>query len=155
MCGGWFGFFTASQLIFFNRSGGSHSKGLLGCGSSLLQEWWQWQRLHATGGGGHLEQGKAAGPQVAAGMSLTHCPCMARHHQAQHPSMVVTTRTQTYNYLPVSSEDNREAGSPERDASPSSSPSLPKGSRPWTVGAEGRAPALILISPGQFSGQHP
>lgn len=62
------GFFTVSQSNFFNHRGGSHREGLQGCGCLLLQGWQQrWQHLCPTGGGCHLEQGKAAGPEVAYG----------------------------------------------------------------------------------------
>lgn len=149
------GFFAVSQSNFFNHRGGSHREGLEGCGCLLLPGWRQrWQHLCPTGGGCHLEQGKAAGPEVATGMSLTLCPCMAHHRQTQHPSTAVTMRTQTDSHLSASSEVNQEAGSPERMPCCHLLPPSPS-SRPRTAGAEGRAPALVLIFPHRFSGRYP
>lgn len=149
------GFFTVSQSNFFNHSGGSHREGLRGCGCFLLQGWQQrWQHLCPTGGGCHLEQGKAAGPEVATGMSLTHRPRMAHHRQTQHPSTAVTMRTQTDSHLPPSSEVNQGVGSPERMPCRHLLPPSPS-SRPRIVGAEGRAAALVLVFPCRFSGWYP
>lgn len=98
-----------------------------------------------------LSKGRLLALRWPTGMSLTLCPCMAHHRQTQHPSTVVTMRTQTDSHLPASSEVNQEAGSPERMPCCHLLPPSPS-SRPRTAGAEGRAPALVLIFTHRFSG---